>query len=192
MFPRTFALLCLATFAPLFAGAADDFRPQVEQELPSLLAVYKDLHAHPELSRHEERTSAFLAAQLREAGYTVSDHIGKYPDGTAAFGIAAILKNGPGPTVLVRTEMDALPVEERTGLPFASQNAGVMHACGHDLHMTSFLGTARLLAKLKDRWHGTLMMIGQPAEEIVSGARAMLAGDVIDSLSTAFAELQGK
>ena len=177
MFPRTFALLCLATFAPLFAGAADDFRPQVEQELPSLLAVYKDLHAHPELSRHEERTSAFLAAQLREAGYTVSDHIGKYPDGTAAFGIAAILKNGPGPTVLVRTEMDALPVEERTGLPFASQNAGVMHACGHDLHMTSFLGTARLLAKLKDRWHGTLMMIGQPAEEIVSGARAMLAGD---------------
>ena len=182
MFPRTFALLCLATFAPLFAGAADDFRPQVEQELPSLLAVYKDLHAHPELSRHEERTSAFLAAQLREAGYTVSDHIGKYPDGTAAFGIAAILKNGPGPTVLVRTEMDALPVEERTGLPFASQNAGVMHACGHDLHMTSFLGTARLLAKLKDRWHGTLMMIGQPAEEGVAGARSMLADDFYSRL----------
>jgi hippurate hydrolase len=126
---RTFALVCLATFAPVLATAADDFRPQVEQELPSLLAIYKDLHAHPELSKHEERTSAFLAAQLREAGYTVTDHIGKYPDGTAALGIAAVMKNGAGPTVLVRTEMDALPVDERTGLPFASQNAGVMHAC---------------------------------------------------------------
>ncbi len=154
----------------------------MEQDLPSLLAVYKDLHAHPELSRHEERTSAFLAAQLREAGYTVTEHIGKYADGTAAFGIAAILKNGAGPVVLVRTEMDALPVEERTGLAFASQNAGVMHACGHDLHMTSFLGTARLLAKLKDRWHGTLMLIGQPAEETVGGARAMLADDLYSRL----------
>ncbi len=174
---KTFALVCLATFAPMLAAPADDFRLQVEQELPSLLAIYKDLHAHPELSRHEERTSAFLAAELRQAGYTVTEHIGKYPDGTAALGIAAILKNGAGPTVLVRTEMDALPVEERTGLPFASQNAGVMHACGHDLHMTSFLGTARLLAKLKDRWRGTLMLIGQPAEETVGGARAMLADD---------------
>jgi len=182
MFSRTFALACLAAFAPALAAAADDFRPQVEQELPSLLAVYKDLHAHPELSRHEERTSAFLAAQLRQAGYTVTEHIGKYPDGTAAFGIAAVMKNGAGPTVLVRTEMDALPVEERTGLPFASQNAGVMHACGHDLHMTSFLGTARLLAKLKGRWSGTLMLIGQPAEETVSGARAMLADDLYSRL----------
>jgi hippurate hydrolase len=179
---RTFALLCLTAFAPALAAAADDFRPQVEQELPSLLAIYKDLHTHPELSRHEERTSAFLAAELRRTGYTVTDHIGKYADGTAAQGIAAILKNGAGPTVLVRTEMDALPVEERTGLPFASQNAGVMHACGHDLHMTSFLGTARLLAQLKERWSGTLMLIGQPAEETVSGARAMLADDFYSRL----------
>ena len=175
---KTFGLLCLATLAPTLAAPADDFRPQVERELPSLLAIYRDLHAHPELSQHEERTSAFLAAELRQAGYTVTDHIGKFADGSAAFGIAAILKNGAGPTVLVRTEMDALPIEEKTGLPFASQNAGVMHACGHDLHMTSFLGTARLLAKLKDRWSGTLMLIGQPAEETVGGARAMLAGDL--------------
>lgn len=175
---RTFGLLCLATFAPTLAAPADDFRPQVERELPSLLAIYKDLHTHPELSQHEERTSALLAAELRRAGYTVTEHIGKYPDGAAAFGIAAIMKNGAGPVVLVRTELDALPVEEKTGLPFASQNAGVMHACGHDLHMTSLLGTARLLATLKDRWRGTLMLIGQPAEETVGGARAMLADDL--------------
>ncbi len=163
---------------PALAAPADDLHPQVERELPALLATYRDLHAHPELSQHEERTSAFLANELREAGYSVTEHIGRYPDGSAAFGIAAILKNGAGRTVLVRTEMDALPVEERTGLPFSSQNAGVMHACGHDLHMTSFLGTARLLAKLKDRWRGTLMLIGQPAEETVSGARAMLSDDL--------------
>ncbi len=176
-------MLCLAAFAPALAAAADDLRPQVEQELPSLLATYRDLHAHPELSRHEQRTSAFLAGELRQAGYTVTEHIGKYADGSAALGIAAILRNGAGPVVLVRTEMDALPIEERTGLPFASQNAGVMHACGHDLHMTSFLGTARLLAKLKDRWSGTLMLIGQPAEETVGGARAMLAGDLYSRLA---------
>ena len=179
---RTFALLCLATFAPMLAAPADDLRPQLERELPSLLAVYQDLHAHPELSQHEARTSAFLAAQLRETGYTVTEHIGRYADSSPAFGIVAIMKNGAGHVVLVRTEMDALPIEERTGLPFASQNAGVMHACGHDLHMTSFLGTARLLANLKDRWHGTLMLIGQPAEEGVAGARAMLADDFYSTL----------
>ena len=168
---------------PALAAAADDLRPQVEQELPSLLATYRDLHAHPELSRHEQRTSAFLAGELRQAGYTVTEHIGRYADGSAALGIAAIMRNGAGPVVLVRTEMDALPVEERTGLPFASQNAGVMHACGHDLHMTSLLGTARLLAKLKDRWSGTLMLIGQPAEETAGGARAMLAGDLYSRLA---------
>jgi hippurate hydrolase len=146
------------------------------QTSSDLLAIYKDLHAHPEVSQREERTPALLAGELRRAGFTVTEHVGKYTDGAAAAGIVAILRNGAGPTVLVRTDMDALPVEEKTGLPYASQNAGVMHACGHDLHMTAFLGAARTLAGLRDRWHGTLMFIGQPAEERVTGARAMLGG----------------
>jgi hippurate hydrolase len=167
----------------LAATAADDLRPQVEAELPALLTTYRDLHAHPELSHHEERTAALLAGELRKAGYTVTEHLGKYSDGSAAFGIVAILKNGAGPTVMLRTELDALPVEEKTGAPFAStvhsknaagQDVGVMHACGHDLHMMSLLGTAQALAKLKDRWSGTVMLVGQPSEETVEGARAML------------------
>ncbi len=180
---KLFGLLLLPVLVLASPPQADDLRPLADQELPSLIAVYQDLHAHPELSHHEERTSALLAGELRKAGYTVTEHLGKYADGAAAFGIAAVLKNGAGPVVLVRTELDALPVEEKTGLPFASrvrshnaagQEVGVMHACGHDLHMTSLLGTARTLAKLKDRWSGTLVMIGQPSEETVDGARAML------------------
>ena len=178
---RIAGLLLLLAFS---ANAADDLRPQVDAELPSLLTLYRDLHAHPELSHHEERTATLLAGELRKAGYTVTEHLGKYSDGTAAFGIVAVMKNGSGPTVLVRTELDALPVEEKTGAPFASQvrsqnaagqDVGVMHACGHDLHMMSLLGTAQSLAKLKDRWSGTLMLVGQPSEETVEGARAMLA-----------------
>jgi len=177
-------LTLLAGMLPLLAAAADDYRPIVDSEVPALLAVYKDLHAHPELSKHEERTSALLADALRKLGYTVTEHVGKYADGSAADGIVAILKNGAGSTVLVRTDMDALPVEEKTGLPYASlihtkddsgATVGVMHACGHDLHMACFLGAARTLASIKDRWRGTLMLIGQPAEERVGGARAMLA-----------------
>jgi amidohydrolase len=176
--PLALVLLLAAT------AWGDDLRPFADQELPSLLAIYRDLHAHPELSHHEEHTAATLAAELRKTGYSVTEHIGKYSDGTPAFGIAAVLKNGAGPVLLIRTELDALPVEEDTGLPFASkvrshnpagQEVGVMHACGHDLHMTSLLGTARTLAKLKDRWSGTLVLIGQPSEETVDGARAMLA-----------------
>lgn len=178
---RTTALILL--FA-LLAAAADDLRPQVDAELPALLTLYRDLHAHPELSRHEERTSALLAGELRKAGYTVTEHLGRYTDGGAGFGIVAVMKNGSGPAVLVRTELDALPVEEKTGAPFAStvrsknaagQDVGVMHACGHDLHMMSLLGTAQALAGWKGRWSGTLMLVGQPAEETVEGARAMLA-----------------
>jgi len=185
---RTPELLLLLAFS---ATAADDLRPQVDAELPALLTIYRDLHAHPELSRHEERTSALLAGELRRAGYTVTEHLGRYTDGAAAFGIVAVMKNGAGPTVLLRTELDALPVEEKTGAPFASQvrarnaagqDVGVMHACGHDLHMVSLLGTAQALAKLKDRWSGALMLVGQPAEETVEGARAMLA----DALYTRF------
>ena len=184
---KTVGLVFLLALAPGFAAPGVDFRPEVEGELASLTAIYKDLHAHPELSHHEERTSALLAAELRKAGYTVTERIGKYPNGAQAFGVVAVLKNGPGPVVLVRTDMDALPVEEATGLAYASHvraknDAGVevpvMHACGHDLHMTSLLGTARTLAKLKDRWSGTLMLVGQPSEETIDGARAMLADGV--------------
>ena len=168
-----------------------ELKPLVDQQLPSLLIVYKNLHAHPELSHHEENTSAFIAAELRKSGYTVTEHVGKYADGTQAFGVVAVLSNGPGPVLLVRTELDALPVEEKTGLPYASkvrtknatgQDVGVMHACGHDLHMTSFLGTARMLSSLKDQWSGTVMFIGQPSEETIDGSRAMLA----DNLYTRF------
>ncbi len=149
-----------------------------------LVAIYKDLHAHPELSHHEERTSAILAAALRSAGYTVTDHIGVYPDGSKAFGVVGILKNGPGPVLLVRGDMDALPIVEETGLPYASHvmtktkaglDTGVMHACGHDVHTTVLIGTARAMAASRDKWHGTVMLVGQPSEETIDGAKAMLA-----------------
>jgi len=163
---------------------AQDLANSVKAQLPNLLDIYKDIHAHPELSQHEEHTSALLASELRKAGFTVTDHIGKYPDGSQAYGVVAILENGPGPRLLIRTDMDALPIVEETGLPYAShvrtknaagQEVGVMHACGHDVHITTMIGTARALAALKGQWHGTLMLIGQPAEETVTGARAMLA-----------------
>lgn len=174
----------LLTILPLLAAPSDGLPTIVDAEVPALFAIYKDLHAHPEISQHEERTSALLAEALRHAGYSVTEHVGMYPDGRAAFGVVAILRNGAGPTVLVRTDMDALPVEEKTGLPYAStihtrddagQTVGAMHACGHDLHMACFLGVARTLAGMKESWHGTLMLIGQPSEERVNGARAMLA-----------------
>lgn len=166
--------------------------PLVQQQLPSLVTLYKGLHAAPELSHHEEKTSALLAAQLRSLGFEVTEHVGKYQTpGLKGYGVVAILKNGAGPTVLVRADMDALPVEEHTGLPYASHvhaqddsgtDVPVMHACGHDIHVTTLIGTARVLSSLKSRWHGTLMLIGQPAEERIDGARAMLA----DNLYTRF------
>jgi amidohydrolase len=143
---------------------------------PKLDALYQDLHRNPELSQHEDKTAPKLAARLRELGFEVTEHVG-------GLGVVGVLRNGPGPTVLVRTDMDALPVKEQTGLAFASavtmkNDAGdvvpVMHACGHDIHMTSWVGAATLLAGMKRRWHGTLIMVGQPAEEVVSGARAMI------------------
>jgi hippurate hydrolase len=156
----------------------------VQAQLPALTETYKQLHRSPELSHHEEKTSAFLAAELRKAGYTVTERVGKYEDGSQAYGIVAIMENGPGPRLLIRSDMDALPVEEKTGLDYAStvhstnpqgQDVSVMHACGHDIHMTVLLGTAREMAARKAKWHGTLMLIGQPSEEMVDGARAMLA-----------------
>ena len=160
----------------------------IERDLPSLLTTYKTLHAAPELSHREEKTAAFVAGELRKLGFTVTERIGKFQNTQwTGYGIVGMLKNGAGPTVLVRTELDALPVEEKTGVPYASQvktknDAGVevsvMHACGHDIHMTSFLGTAKLLTELKNRWSGTLVMLGQPAEETGDGANAMLRDSV--------------
>jgi hippurate hydrolase len=183
-------VVAVATFAaaalPLAAqsSAPSGLAASVERQLPALTETYKHLHRTPELSRHEEQTSAFLGGELRKLGYAVTEHVGKYQDGSQAFGVVAVLENGPGPRLLIRTDMDALPVEEMTGLDYAStvkttnaqgQSVGVMHACGHDLHMTVLLGTARELAARKAGWHGTVMLIGQPAEEIVSGAAAMMA-----------------
>ncbi|HEV2989696.1 MAG TPA: amidohydrolase [Candidatus Angelobacter sp.] len=157
---------------------------QVETAFPDARALYLDLHQHPELSSHETRTAATLAERLRGLGYEVTEHVG-------GAGIVAIMKNGPGPTVMLRTELDALPLEEKTGLPYASKvrakddsgrDVGVMHACGHDLHMASLYGTAAIMAHSKDTWHGTLMLIGQPAEETISGAKKM----VDDGLFTRF------
>ena len=176
------------TFALLLASALAAFAQQTQQqladsELPSLLAIYKDVHTHPELSTFEERSSAIVAKELKAAGCEVTDHVGKYEDGKQAFGVVGVMKNGDGPVVLVRTDMDALPVHEETGAPYAStvtmknregKDVPVMHACGHDIHMSTFIGVARTLAKLKDKWHGTILFIGQPAEEMVGGARAML------------------
>lgn len=143
---------------------------------PSLDALYIDLHKNPELSLHEERTAAKMASRLRDLGFTVTEHVG-------GFGVVGVLKNGAGPTVLVRTDMDALPIKEATGLSYAStvvfkndagESVPVMHACGHDIHMASWIGAATLLAHSKDRWHGTLVFVGQPAEEMLQGAEAMI------------------
>ena len=172
----TLALLCSVAL-PLAAqkGISPD---------SGIIDIYKQLHAHPELSHFESNTSALLAGELRKAGYTVTDHIGVYPDGSKAFGVVGILKNGAGPMLLVRGDMDALPIVEETGVAYAShvttknksgQEVGVMHACGHDIHTTVLLGTARVLAADKMKWHGTLMIVGQPSEETIDGAKAMLA-----------------
>ena len=181
--------ICFLVFLSIFtlataAHAQQSLDAMIERDIASLVATYKNLHAAPELSHHEEKTSAFFASQLRALGYTVTERIGKYekPEWNG-YGVVAVMKNGDGPTVLVRTELDALPVDEKTGLPYASkvktkndagQEVSVMHACGHDIHITNMLGTAKLLSELKDQWRGTLVLLGQPAEETIDGARAML------------------
>ncbi|HMH12433.1 MAG TPA: amidohydrolase [Edaphobacter sp.] len=166
------------------AAWAQDVPSVVGKELPELVTTYKGLHAAPELSHHEAKTSALMAEELRKAGYTVTERVGKYPDGAQAYGVVGVLKNGAGPTLLIRADMDALPVTEATGLPYASkvrstnpagQDVGVMHACGHDIHVTTLIGVARAMAELKGQWHGTLMLIGQPSEETIDGAKAMMA-----------------
>src|SRR5438876_328630 len=178
-------LLILSTATAAGVNAQKSLDAMIDRDLGSLVATYKALHAAPELSHHEEKTSVFFANQLRTLGYTVTERIGKYEHPEwSGYGVAAVMKNGAGPTVLIRTELDALPVDEKTGLPYASkvktkndagQDVSVMHACGHDIHITNMLGTAKMLAQLKEQWHGTLVLIGQPAEETIDGAKAMLA-----------------
>ncbi|WP_157439789.1 amidohydrolase [Terracidiphilus gabretensis] len=174
---------------PAMAQVPADLPSSVQGQLPSLIETYKHLHQNPELSHHEEKTSAYLGGELRKLGYTVTEHVGKYEDGTQAFGIVAVLENGAGPRLLIRSDMDALPVEEKTGLEYAStvkttnaqgQNVSVMHACGHDIHITVLLGTAREMAARKSKWHGTLMLVGQPSEETIDGAKAMLTDHVYE------------
>ena len=164
------------------AAAVSD--PWIAQHLDDLVKLYTHFHTHPELSRAEVETSKRIALELEKAGAQVTSNVG-------GFGVVGILKNGDGPVVLVRTDMDALPVVEETGLAYASavktrdkagRDVGVMHACGHDVHMTSFIGTARWLADHRDRWSGTLLLVAQPAEEAVDGARNMLK----DGLYTRF------
>jgi hippurate hydrolase len=155
----------------------------VQRELPSLVETYKTLHAAPELSMQEAKSSAFVADRLGQLGYRVSYPVGKYlEEGATCYGVVAVLENGAGPTVLVRADMDGLPVPEQTGLAYASANPGTMHACGHDVHMTTLLGAAKVLADMKSQWRGTLMLVGQPAEEVVKGADALLR----DGLYTRF------
>ncbi|MBC2665177.1 amidohydrolase [Novosphingobium flavum] len=156
---------------------------QFAKAWPGLEALYRDIHQHPELAFQEQRTAGVLAARLRELGFEVSEGVGKT-------GVVGVLRNGPGPVVLLRTELDGLPMEEKTGLPYASraqQESGgklgfVAHSCGHDVHMAWWIGAAGALAAMKGQWHGTLVMVAQPAEEVVSGAKAMLA----DGLYTKF------
>ena len=166
----------LAAIAASSPAAAAPLSDAVRADMPQLMTLYRDLHAHPELSMQESRTPAMLAADMRTLGFEVTEHVGKT-------GLVAVMKNGAGPTLLIRADMDALPVKEQTGLPFASQVTGklpdgtetpVMHACGHDTHIASWLGTARRLAAMKDQWAGTLVMILQPGEEVGLGAKAMI------------------
>jgi hippurate hydrolase len=184
------ANVCCALLATAsgVAHAADGIDAEVDAVYAQSEALYLDLHRHPELSSHEQQTAAKLAAGLRELGYEVTTGVG----GT---GVVGILKNGSGPVVMLRTELDALPVEEKTGLAYASTvrtkddsgaDVGVMHACGHDIHMASWMGTARIMASARNRWQGTLMLIGQPAEETITGAAKMLA----DGLFTRFPKPQ--
>ena len=176
--------MALAAALVAAPASADTVRDAIMADLPSLMMIYRELHANPELSFEEKKSSARMAAETRKLGFEVTTNVGGY-------GVVAVMRNGSGPTLLIRADMDALPLIEQTGLPFASKvralgaggvETGVMHACGHDTHMTAWISTARRLAAMKSGWSGTLVMIGQPAEERVAGAKKMLA----DGLFTRF------
>lgn len=177
------AIGCVAMMLSSTAPAAT-VAEGVKADMPQLMELYRDLHAHPELSFQEVRSAAKLAAEVRKLGFEVTEKVGRT-------GVVAVMKNGPGPVLMLRADMDALPVREQTGLPYASKAVGtlpdgtqspVMHACGHDTHMAAWIGAARRLAAMKDQWSGTLVMILQPAEEIGAGSAAMLE----DGLYTRF------
>jgi hippurate hydrolase len=184
-------MICSNTM-PTQAASGKPLSDCVEQVLPSVLETYKAIHAAPELSHGEEKTAALVARDLKAVGCEVFTGIGRFTrEEWKGHGVAAVLKNGDGPVVLVRAELDALPISEQTGLPYASkvqvttdrgQKSGVMHACGHDLHTAAMLGTARLLADRKDRWRGTVVFIGQPAEETLDGVNALLADGLFNKV----------
>lgn len=169
-------LLAAALLTTTANAAANPLRDAIAKDMPSLLEIYRDLHANPELSFEEFKTASKLAEEARKLGFEVTERVGQT-------GVVAVLKNGKGPTVMIRADMDGLPVIEQTGLAFASKargvsksgtETGIMHACGHDTHMTAWVATARQMVANKDKWSGTLVMILQPAEEIGAGAKAML------------------
>jgi amidohydrolase len=177
-------LFFTAAFGLAQTSSSNSLTSAVQSVYPQVEALYIDLHEHPELSLHEVNTAAKLASQLRQLGYEVTEHVG-------GNGVVAILRNGSEPVIMLRTELDALPVPEKTGLAYASHvttkddeghEVPVMHACGHDIHMAALVGTAEIMAKSRDQWRGTLMLIGQPAEERVGGAKMMLE----DGLFTRF------
>ena len=177
----TWTRFVLVASLSALASAQTSTSKEVEAVYPEAHALYLDIHQSPELSSHEVQTAAKLAGRLRGLGYEVTEHVG----GT---GIVAVLKNGAGPTVMLRTELDALPVEEKTGLAYASKvrtkddvgrEVPVMHACGHDLHIAAIVGTAAIMVHSRSTWHGTLVLIGQPAEETISGAQGMIADGLL-------------
>jgi len=167
-------VLILSAFTQ--SNADDTLKNAIDKDYPYIHKLYIHLHSHPELSFHEEETAKRMAKELRKTGFDVTEGVGGY-------GLVALIRNGEGPTVMIRTDMDALPIKEKTDLPYAStkihehdngQTSPVMHACGHDAHMSVFTGTARMMARLKAQWSGTLMMIAEPAEERGAGSRLML------------------
>lgn len=180
----TALLMILAVASPAVVRADEKIKTWSQQQIDPLLTLYRDFHSHPELSFKEEQTAAKLATELKKLGVEVTTGVGR-------LGVVGILKNGDGPVIMVRTDLDALPVTEATGLPFAStvkakdpkgNEVGVMHACGHDIHITCQIGVAKYLASHKDDWQGTVMFVGQPAEEVGGGAETMLK----DGLFTRF------
>ncbi|MGD1889573.1 MAG: amidohydrolase [Cyclobacteriaceae bacterium] len=179
-----FILLIINSFAVAQSSTDNQVQSFVNQQYPSLDTLYKYLHQHPELSSQEEQTALLIANELRSLGFEVQERLGMY-------NLAGVLKNGEGPTLLIRTDMDALPLEEKTGVPYAStatgtnaagETVGVMHACGHDIHMTVFLGTARTMVQMKEQWSGTLVMVAQSAEETGFGADALFKANLYDKI----------